>query len=139
MVAWEYNVLADYLTKLPVISIVIYLARRGTIVEPPYIRRSPDNAIVQLLNYQNIKLWEVPTDKLKRPGLEVLLPLLPLTKNGKRHEVVREVIESLRAANRPDLLSISYTLAANVFRGQKDRLWLKEVYKPMRDFMEDSW
>ena len=51
-------------------------------------------------------------EELKQPGLEGLLPLLPLTKNGDRREVVEEMIVALQTANKEDLLPIAYAVAA---------------------------
>src|SRR5260370_2404832 len=39
---WEYNVLTDYLTSLPVYSVVIYLVKRCTIVESRYQAENAD-------------------------------------------------------------------------------------------------
>jgi hypothetical protein len=48
---WKYNAVVDYLTNLPVISIVIYSDKSDTIVEGPYLRKLPNGSIVQALHY----------------------------------------------------------------------------------------
>src|SRR6266849_4580471 len=103
---WEYNVLTDYLTGLPVYSVVIYLVKRGTIVESRYQDEIADQ--LRLLTFRSIELWEVPTEMLKQKGLEGLLPLLPLTQGGKSRKVVEETIAQLQATGHRDLLPLSY-------------------------------
>jgi len=74
--------------------------------------------------YLVIKLWEVESDTLKQSGLEGLLPLLPLTKNGARYEVVDEMIEALIAADKKDLLALGYAFAGLVLESDADKAWL---------------
>ena len=134
---WEYNVLTDYLTGLPVYSVVIYLVKRGTIVESRYQNEIADQ--VRLLTFRSIELWEVPTEMLKQKGLEGLLPLLPLTQGGKSREVVEETIAQLQATGHRDLLPLSYAFAALIFTKSADKLWLKERFEKMHDILEESW
>jgi hypothetical protein len=84
-------------------------------------------------------LWEVPGEVLKQPGLEGLLPLLPLTKNGARREVVEEMITALQAANKEDLLPIAYAVAALVLTRSEDKKWLKWRFDTLEDIIEESW
>ncbi|MBV9712000.1 MAG: hypothetical protein JO011_13930, partial [Ktedonobacteraceae bacterium] len=79
---WEYNSTVAFLTGLPVYSFVIYLREDDYIVEPPYLLKGVRGEILQVLNYENIFLWEVPPEGLQQAGLEGLLPLLPLTKGA---------------------------------------------------------
>ena len=134
---WEYNVLTDYLTGLPVYSVVIYLVKRGTIVESRYQDEIADQ--LRLLTFRSIELWEVPTEMLKQKGLEGLLPLLPLTQGGKSREVVEETIARLQATGHRDLLPLSYAFAALIFTKSADKLWLKERFEKMHDILEGSW
>jgi hypothetical protein len=134
---WEYNVLTDYLTGLPVYSVVIYLVKRGTIVESRYQDEIADQ--LRLLTFRSIELWEIPTEMLKQKGLEGLLPLLPLTQGGKSREVVEETIAQLQATGHQDLLPLSYAFAALVFTKTTDKLWLKERFEKMHDILEESW
>jgi predicted transposase YdaD len=134
---WEYNVLTNYLTGHPVYSVVIYLAKRGTIVESRYEEEIAGQ--IRLLTFASIKLWEVPAEVLKQPGLEGLLPLLPLTQGGKNREVVEETIARLQATGHQDLLPLSYAFAALVFTKAADKLWLKERFEKMHDILEESW
>jgi hypothetical protein len=134
---WEYNVLTDYLTGLPVYSVVIYLVKRGTIVESRYQDEIADQ--LRLLTFRSIELWEVPTEMLKQKGLEGLLPPLPLTQGGKSREVVEETIAQLQATGHRDLLPLSYAFAALIFTKSADKLWLKERFEKMHDILEESW
>jgi len=134
---WKYNVLTDYLTGCPVYSVVIYLVKRGTIVESRYQDEIAGQR--RLLDFQSIKLWEVPAKTLQQKGLEGLLPLLPLTQGGKSREVVEETIVQLQATGHQDLLPLSYAFAALAFTKAADKLWLKERFDKMHDILEESW
>ncbi len=134
---WKYNVLTNCLTDCPVYSVVIYLVKRGTIVESRYEEEIAGQ--VRTLTFESIKLWEVPTEVLKRAGLEGLLPLLPLTQGGKSRKVVEETIARLQATGHQDLLPLSYAFAALVFTKAADKLWLKERFHKMHDILEGSW
>ena len=43
--------------------------------------------------FQVIKTWEIPPEVLKQSGIEELLPLLPLTKEGQNFEMVDDMIQ----------------------------------------------
>src|SRR5437763_1647627 len=90
---WEYNAMATITSGLPVCSFVIYLMQESQIVEPPYRLVLPTGQVGHIFYFTNVKLWEMPTETLKQPGLEGLLPLLTLTQEGNRPETVDEMIE----------------------------------------------
>ena len=92
---WDYNVLTSVRTGLPVYSVVLYLAKKGSIVEPPYTIELPSGEIIHHFVFQNIKLWEIPPEVLLQQNLPGLLPLLPLTRGGNRREVVEQMFQSL--------------------------------------------
>ncbi|MDQ6662290.1 MAG: hypothetical protein M3Z24_15150 [Chloroflexota bacterium] len=81
----------------------------------------------------------VYTEMFKQPGLEGLLPLLTLTRNGKRPEVVDEVIDGLKSAQKIDLLPVAYMLASLVFEKGNDREWLKRRFTMFEEILEDTW
>jgi hypothetical protein len=56
-------------------------------------------------------------------GLVGLLPLLPLTKDGARREVVEEMITGLVSAKKTESLWIGYALASRVLID--DLKWVK--------------
>jgi len=66
-----------------------------------------------------------------------VLPLLPMTKDGARREVVEEMIRRLVGAEKTDALWIGYALASKVFR--KDNLkWLKRRFAMFSDILRDT-
>src|SRR5207248_3923052 len=76
---WEYNALATITSGRPVSTIVLYLRKDRKVVEPPYKLELPNGGVSHVFYYKNVKLWELPRETFKQPGLEGLLPLLPLT------------------------------------------------------------
>ncbi len=121
---WEYNTLATFISGLPTCSIVVYLKKDRKVAVSPYEIRLPTGEVIHRFYYQVIKLWEIESDTLKQSGLEGLLPLLPLTKNGARYEVVDEMIEALIAADKKDLLALGYAFAGLVLKSDADKAWL---------------
>ena len=137
---WEYNVLIACTTKLPVYSVVLYLVDDGIVIEPPYEERFCTGELIHHFRFRNIKLWEISASELRQPGLEGMLPLLPLTQNGARREVIDEVISDLARVKRQDLLPIAYTIAALVFPAHSEnKMWLKERFRPMLNLFRKSW
>src|SRR5439155_18417139 len=92
---WEYNAMATITSGLAVDSVVIYLRKDRKVVESPYRLMLPNGQIVHVFYFKTIKLWELPVEIFRQPGLEGLLPLLPLTREGERHETVDEMIQGL--------------------------------------------
>lgn len=93
-----------------------------------------------LFFFDTIKLWEIPGAFLKQEGLEGLLPLLPLTKDGGHREIVDDMIASLERAGKSDLLTMAFTFATLVFQNEKDRDWLKRRFAMLSgDILEESW
>ena len=136
---WEYNILTTYLSGLPVCSFALYLKKDGNIVKPPYQQVLPDGEVVHLFYFRNIKLWELSAEMLKQQGLEGMLPLLPLTKGGARHEVVEQMIEGLAVAGKQDLLPLGYAFAALVLVSEDERNWLRKRFDMLKDILEESW
>ncbi len=139
---WEYNVLATSKFDLSVYSFVIYLKKNGKIAEPPYIRRLHNGREVHRFYFTAIKLWEIPTDTFKGPGLQGLLPLLPLTRDGPSRSVVEEIIDGLCPAGeapKSELLSLAYGFAALVLNDAADRAWLRRRFSMLEDILEGTW
>jgi hypothetical protein len=136
---WEYNCLASIHTGLTVYSVVIYLVKDSAIVDPPYEVHWPTGLTVHRFVFENIKLWEIPGEMLKEQNLSGLLPLLPLTKEGKCREVVEETIECIQQAGKPDLLPLLYAFSALIFTKKNEQRWLKERFDLMGDILETSW
>ena len=120
----EYNVLAsrqyDYVT---VYSYVIYLKDCGNVPQSPFIRVSSTGKEIVSFYYDIIELHKITAEELQETELVGLLPLLPLTSDGTKHEVIEEMITRLVAAGQTELLWIGYALAAKVMTHELH--WLK--------------
>lgn len=136
---WEYNILTTYLTGLPVCSFALYLRKDGNIVKPPHQQVLPDGEVVHLFYFRNVQLWELSAEMLKQPGLEGMLPLLPLTKDGAGHQAIEEMIASLSTAGKQDLLPFAYAFAALVLDSEAERDWLRKRFDMLKDVLEESW
>ena len=136
---WEYNAMATITSGLPVQSMVIYLKKDRKVDDAPYRLELPTGEVPHVFSYQRIKLWELTAEVLKQPGLEGLLPLLPLTKDGMRREVVDEVIEGLIANHKTELLPLSYLLASLVFEKPGEREWLDRRFAMFQDILRESY
>ena len=102
----------------------------------------PNGEIVHHFHFHLIKLWEISPEMLKQTGLVGILPLMVLAKDGRRPEVVEEVIsgvESLGGEAKKELLSLTYIFASLVFEKEVDRKWLKRRFQMLRDVLRDSW
>ncbi len=136
---WAYNSQIAINTNLPVCSFVIYLKRDGNVAQSPYEIELPDDEVVHRFSFRTIKLWEISTTAFKQTGLEGLLPLLPLAKNGSSREIVEDMIQGLNAAEKNDLLPLGYAFASMILKTVEDKNWLKERFSMLRDIFEDSW
>lgn len=87
-----------------------------------------------------LKLWEIPTDDLLQMGRRGLLPLLPLTREGRRREVVETAIGLLmppgEEPNR-ELLSLVYGFASLMFESE-DQDWLLRRFAMLYDILRET-
>ena len=111
----RYNVLARSEHRLPVLSCVIYLLGSGEASTSPLSWMLPTEQEVLRFHYQSIELKALLPEEVVRTGLTGLLPLLPLTKNGARREIVETMFSRLLAAKKIELVPIGYTLASLAF------------------------
>ena len=109
-----YNVMAFSQYKLPVSSTVIYLIDTGEIPTSPYTRTFLDDETVHHFYYEIVKVWEEEAEMILQMGRGVW-PLVPLTKDGKRPEVITALIERLAEANAYDLLAMVRVVGGLVF------------------------
>ena len=135
----EYNVLATLEHKRPVYSSVIYLRKDSNIPESPLIWVLPNGQETLRFHFQVIKLWDIPAEEILKTGLLGLIPLVPLAKDGKRHEVVEEMITELATARQYELLSQAKTIAGLVFKEGAEREWLERRFAVYKDIIEESW
>jgi len=134
---WQYNSTTTINKGLPVSSIVIYLRKDRKIEEPPYIEKLPNGKPNHLFFYEAVKLWELPAEVFLQPGMEGLLPLVTLTHDGKRREVVDEMITRLVASH--NLLSMAFNFAALVYDKPVEQAWLIERFEMYKKDLEESW
>ena len=138
---WEYNTLATFSYNRPTCSFVIYL-KKCEVPESIYQWTFPNGEIIHHFHFKVIKLWEIPAKMLKQTGLVGIYPLMVLSKDGKRPEVVEEVITSLQLHEdeaAKELLSLTYIFASLAFEKQEDQIWLKRRFSMLRDLLRDSW
>ena len=135
---WKYNVSTTITYGKDVISFVIYLVEENEVVEPPYLRKFYGN-VIHAFQFTNIKLWELSADVFEQPGREGLLPLVPLTSNGKKRERLDEMIQGLQESGKEDLLPLGYVIAGLVLNDVQDKEWLKRRFAMFQERLEDSW
>ncbi len=75
-------------------------------------------------------------------GLIGLLPLLPLTKEGDKREVVEEVVTKLLQVEdketQRNLLTITFTLSSLALDMQEDKTWLLRRFRMFQDIIRDT-
>ena len=72
-------------------------------------------------------------------GWAGLLPLVTLTKGGKRPEVVKEMIETLASAGEMDLLALARLIGGLAFKKQEEREWFRRRFSMFQDILRESW
>ncbi|MEO8970190.1 MAG: hypothetical protein ABI406_01165 [Ktedonobacteraceae bacterium] len=136
----EYNVMASrQYNHIRVYSVVIYLRNKGGVPTSPYVRDFIDERPVHLFFYNVIKLWEITAESIFQMNLTGLLPLIPLTENGKQPEHVQAMIDQLAKKKEMDLLSISNIIGTLAFTEANEREWFKRRFFMFQDILEDSW
>jgi len=139
---WEYNVRATIQYGCPVYSYVVYLKKNVQAIGSPYQIVLPDGQEVHRFQFGVIELAEIEPEDLQRVGAKALLPLMPLTRGGKRHEVVDAAIASLAPSGEvPDaeLLVFTFEFASLVFNEESDRQWLKRRFSVFNDILRETW
>lgn len=102
----------------------------------------PTGEVMHHFRFNVIKLWEIPAETFKQTGLIGLLPLMVLSQDGKRQEVVEEIISNLETTKEKsstELLSLTYVLASLTFENEDDHAWLKRRFNMARDILRDTW
>ena len=139
---WEYNVRATIQYGCPIYSYVVYLKRNVQVAQSPYLVMLPDGQEVHRFHFGVVELAEIDPEVLQRVGAKALLPLLPLTRNGKRREVVDAAIASLSPPGEvPDaeLLVFAFEFASLVFTEEPDRQWLRRRFSVFNDILRETW
>src|SRR5579884_524873 len=138
---WKYNVRATIQYELAVWSCVIYLKKCSTLQEPFLIVKLPGGRSIHQFDFSMIRLWEVPTRELKEKGLAGLFPLLVLTQEGARREVIEDVITGLppsEEASKADLLALTFGLASLAFDNEEDQQWLIRRFAMLDDILMET-
>lgn len=136
----EYNVLASrQYEHRPVYSYAIYLRKTGKIAKSPYIRRFVDDREVHRFHFRVIKLWEMPAEQLLQMRWQGLLPLVTLTKGGKKPEVVKVMIDHLASAEEFDLLAIAQVVGGLAFKRESEQEWFRRRFSMYQDILKESW
>ncbi len=133
----EYNVLASrQYNYLPVYSCVIYLKNHNNVPDSPFKKGLPNGEEIVRFHYRSIELGKLAARELLQTDLVGLLPLLPLTQDGARREVVEEMITRLVSAEKTESLWIGYALASRVLKD--DLKWLKRRFAMLEDILRDT-
>jgi len=136
-----YNILLWSEYNIPVLSWVISLLKDEHAPSSPLKRRIPTGKTVHEFHFESIDLAELLTEDLVRLKQLELLPLLTLTKDGARREVVKQMRENLLAAGRLELVQVGNTLASLAFRQQghkADQDWLRRSVREMHDLLRET-
>src|SRR5579885_2930525 len=135
----EYNVLAVRQYQRPVLSCVLYLRKGPAVAESPLEWQLPNGQTVLTFTFLVVKVWEVAAEEIMQTGLVGLLPLLPLTRDGARHDVIEAMIEEIIAAKQLNLLTWGEIFAGLVLKEVHDQEWLKGRFAMHKDILEESW
>jgi predicted transposase YdaD len=137
----EYSVIASRENHHWEVSpYVIFLRKVGEVDQPPYIRRHRDGWEEYRFNYHMIQLWELPAEFFLQHGWLGLLPLVILTRGGKRPNVVDQVVEKLTQAQEYDLLALTRLLGGLVYKERTDESeWFKRRFHMFQDILRESW
>ena len=81
-------------------------------------------------------MGKLTSEELLQTGLVGLLPLLPLTRDGARREVVEKMITGLISAEKTESLLIGYALASKVLKD--DLKWLRRRFAMFGDILRDT-
>jgi predicted transposase YdaD len=119
--------------------VIIYLTKDDAVVEPPYTIELPSGDIIHHFVFQNIKLWEISPEVLLNLHLPGLLPLLPLTQEGNRREVVEQMMSRLEQVGQTNLLALGYAFALRLLTQEMDQQWLKEKFMNEENIFEGTW
>jgi len=134
----EYNILATHEHKKNVYSCVIYLRKANNVPKSPLIWMTPNGYEILKFHFVVIELWELLAEDIMEMGLVGLLPLIPLTKNGKEYIATEKMIETI-VAEQPGLLEWAKIFAGLVFKDQADHEWLERKFAMYDDIISESW
>lgn len=137
---WKYNMDATIKYRCPVWSCVIYLTKDSTIAEI-FGKDFPDGRIIHRFHFSVIKMWDIPTEELLHTGRSGLAPLLVLTREGQRPEVIEQAIallDPLDGERKGELLMLTYGLASLILVEKTAQDWLERTFGMLYDILKDT-
>jgi predicted transposase YdaD len=135
----DYAVRAARTYYSPVVGFVIYLREASLPEQVPLEWDLYNGRKLLYYDYVVIKIWKLQAAELIEMGLPGLLPLLPLTRDGRRRNVVETMVEHIAQAELWELLSISRTLTSLVFTAEAEKEWVKGIFAMYNDILRESW
>jgi hypothetical protein len=90
-------------------------------------------------NYRKFELWKLTVEELRAMRLQGAMPLMLFARDGKRAEVVEEVVSELLGSANKDMLALTYALASLIFKERIDSDWLRRRFLMMNDLIKESW
>lgn len=137
----EYNTLAsrehDY---LPVSSCVIYLKKVNNPPTSPFIRQLPDSEEVVIFHFKSIELAKLSASDFLESGGIGLSPLVTLTQDGTKHDIVRKMIGGLQSSGKTNLLVIAGSIASLAFEDKSvvEQEWLERTFAMLNDTLRNT-
>jgi hypothetical protein len=127
---FEYGARTATNTRLPVLSIVLWLEAGGAPPASPYVMRAGDETLATW-RFVGVELYRLSADQLIEPGLLGLLPLVPFSRDGldiavieRAGQIVKERAPIEELGEMETLLAIfgARTFGADVMRAMLRRL-----------------
>lgn len=137
---WASNISATCTHRCPVWSCVVYLTGEDRADRAHYGEVVTGHHVICRFDCSTVKLWEIPTEEFFRMGRRGLLPLLPLTREGRRRDVVERAIALLTPEGEEpagELLSLLYGFASVAFAGD-DQCWLQRRFAMFYDMFSET-
>lgn len=114
--------------KLPVISIVMYVFHRGTVVPSPYEMRV-GSWVSGHWNFHNIELYRLPPEQLLNAGLPGILPLVPLTKNARLEDAEEAMRRLTQEEPADEAKPLGALLAIFLGHARNDKTLATDLYR----------
>lgn len=92
---FKYGARASIVYDLPVISLVVWLFKRGTVPTSPYSMRV-QNWLAATWHFHSVELYTWPPSAIMDAGMPELLPLLPFTQ-GASADLAEQAMQRLQA------------------------------------------
>jgi predicted transposase YdaD len=128
---YEYGTRASVVTRLPVISVVLWLEPNGAAPPSPYELRA-GTWLLATWHFIGIRLFDLPAETLFERGLVGLLPLAPFTRDGHDLAVIERAAAVVKERAAPDdvaeLESLLAVFGSRTFGAAEMRALLRRVF-----------